>query len=97
MTSKNPPPPPLGCLWIEQAAALLGIQPGTLHKWRYLGTGPTSFKHAGRIVYREEAIAAYLARCEAADHHSNPAVSPLSRQLRPHVRSRRSPGREGAA
>lgn len=64
MAPKAPPPPPCGYLWIDQAAALLGVQPGTLHKWRYLRKGPASFKHAGRVMYREDAIPAYLAACE---------------------------------
>ncbi|MBB4922138.1 helix-turn-helix domain-containing protein [Kitasatospora kifunensis] len=83
-------PPPPGCLWIEQAAERLGIKPGTLHKWRQKRRGPASFKHAGRVTYREIALERYLAECEAADSHSNPALNPLLRAPEPHIRRSRA-------
>lgn len=71
--------PPEGCLWLKGAAAKLGVQPSTLYKWRHLRIGPPSFRHAGRVVYRETAIDEYLAECEAADSRSNPALNPVLR------------------
>lgn len=82
-------PAPAGCLWIEDAAAALGVEKSTLYKWRYRRIGPASFKHAGKVVYRETAIAAYLADCEAADSRSNPALNPVLKTPAPRLGSRR--------
>lgn len=81
-------PAPKGLLWLEDAAERLGVQPSTLRKWRMKHTGPASFKHAGRVVYRETAIDDYLDGCEAADSRSNPALIEV-RKPRPHVPARR--------
>jgi len=84
-------PAPAGYLWLEQAAERLGVQPSTLRKWRQRRIGPASFKHAGRVVYRETALADHLAGCEAADSRSNPALNPLLRTPEPHItRGRRA-------
>ena len=80
-------PPPEGYLWLKQAAERLGVQPSTLYKWRHLNKGPASFKHAGKVMYREDAIPAYLAACEAADSRSNPELNPLNRRPKPHINS----------
>jgi predicted DNA-binding transcriptional regulator AlpA len=45
----------------REAAALLGLSPHTLNRWRVLRTGP-SFTRVGRLVrYRESAIRSYIA------------------------------------
>lgn len=80
MSAKTVLPPPPGCLWLPQAADRLGVKPRTLHTWRQRRKGPASFRHAGRVVYRETALAEYLAECEAADSHSNRALDPTSRK-----------------
>lgn len=83
-------PAPAGLLWLEDAAQRLGVQPSTLRKWRMNRRGPASFKHAGRVVYRETALADYLNGCEAADSRSNPALNPLLRKPEPRLTSRRT-------
>lgn len=90
MPAKTPGPAPAGFMWIEDAAKALGVEVGTLHKWRYRRKGPASFKHAGRVIYRATAIDDYLNGCEAADSHSNPALNPLNRVPQPRV-TRRQP------
>lgn len=95
MPARITQPAPKGLLWLEDAAPLLGVQPSTLRKWRLKRTGPKSFKHAGRVVYRETEIDAYLDGCEAADPHSNPELNPLNRAPRPHIPGQR-PGRAAA-
>lgn len=78
-------PPPEGCLWPPQAAKRLGVKTDTLKTWRYLRKGPASFKIGGKVVYRIAAIDAYMAECEAADSHSNPALNPLLRAPEPRL------------
>ena len=85
MSAKTILPPPAGCLWLPDAAARLGVKPRTLHTWRTRRVGPPGFRHAGRVVYRESAIEAYLAECEAADSHSNPALNPIKREPVPDI------------
>lgn len=83
-------PPPKGYLWLNQAAEQLGVKPSTLRKWRLQRKGPDSFKHAGKVIYREESIPAYLAECEAADSRSNPDLNPLLRKPEPRLSGRRT-------
>ncbi len=46
----------------REAAQRLGVQPGTLAKWAYLGIGPKFFKLGGhgRAMYPESSVVAYL-------------------------------------
>lgn len=74
---------------MEDAARKLGVEPSTLRKWRVLRKGPASFKVAGRVVYKETAIAEYLSACEEADSRSNPALNPLNRVPQPRISHRR--------
>jgi transposase-like protein len=83
-------PAPAGLLWLEDAAKRLGVQPTTLRKWRMRRVGPASFKHAGRVVYRESSLVDYLNDCEAADSRSNPALNPLLKLPEPRLGSRRT-------
>jgi hypothetical protein len=78
-------PAPAGYLWLPDMAKALGVEPSTLHKWRYRRVGPPAVKHAGRLMYPESSIAAHFAACKAADPHSNPELSPLNREKRPHL------------
>lgn len=82
-------PAPKGLLWLEDAADRLGVKPSTLRKWRMKRTGPESFKFAGRVVYRETAIDAYIDGCEAADSCSNPDLNPVLRKPEPRLSSTR--------
>jgi predicted site-specific integrase-resolvase len=43
-----------------QAAARLGIRPGTLTVWRQRGIGPAYVRCGGAIRYRESDVEAYL-------------------------------------
>lgn len=90
MPAKATGPAPAGFMWIDDAAKALGVEVCTLYKWRQKRKGPASFKHAGRLMYRESAIAAHFEACEAADSHSNPQLSPLNRVPQPRVSGRRS-------
>lgn len=51
----------MSMLTTAQAADRLGVQPVTLRRWRYTGTGPAYVKVGGRIRYDSEDITAYLA------------------------------------
>lgn len=75
------PPPPAGCLWIDEAADYIGLRKNTLYKWRQLGTGPKGFPVGRRIAYRIEGLDAYLAECESAD--SDPEPNPETRPAEP--------------
>lgn len=79
MSAKIMCAPPPDCLWLAQAAERLGVQPRTLYTWRQRRVGPAGFRYLGRIVYRITVLDAYLAECEAADSHSNPALDPVGR------------------
>lgn len=84
----------------KDAAAYLGVAPGTLRTWRHRRVGPKSFRLGGRIVYRRRALDDYLDACEAADSRSNPDLNPLNRPQelkRVPVASCQTTKREGAA
>lgn len=53
-------------LSLNEAAAVMGIAPGTLRTWRTKGVGPVGFKVHRRVMYRREAVEAWLAEQEAA-------------------------------
>jgi len=58
------PAPPRGCLWIEDAAAHLGVELTTLRKWRLLGKdaafGMYGFKVGRYVAYKIVDLDAYL-------------------------------------
>ncbi|MFD4563734.1 helix-turn-helix domain-containing protein [Streptomyces sp. NPDC058467] len=85
------PPPPRGCVWIEEAADRLGVTVATLRNWRCSEKGPVSFKVARRIVYRIADLDAYLE--EAYQAAVNPPPIPEIRPPEPRLprRPRRSP------
>lgn len=86
------PSPPRGCLWIEQAAAHIGLQPNTLRKWRLLGkdsaAGMHGFKVGGYVAYKIADLDAYIERQYQAAitphasrvHESRPAEPRVSRK-----------------
>lgn len=43
-------------LTIDEAATLLRTPVATLRYWRYLGTGPRSFRLGRRVVYRRTEV-----------------------------------------
>jgi hypothetical protein len=86
------PSPPKGCLWIEDAAAHLGLELTTLRKWRLLGkdasAGIPGFKVGRYVTYKIADLDAYLdGQYRAAitpdaerDHESRPAEPRISRR-----------------
>lgn len=82
--ARTPPPPPAGCLWIEDAADHIGVARSTLYKWRQKGIGPRGFAVARRIAYRITVLDAHLAKCESAEEaEPNPESRPAEpRRLR---------------
>ncbi|MFI0742924.1 helix-turn-helix transcriptional regulator [Streptomyces sp. NPDC021100] len=67
-------------LTVKDAAAYLGLSPHTLYVWRHRRQGPPSFRMGprGRVMYRREALDAWVHDQEQADSRSNEALSPLS-------------------
>ncbi len=83
---RKPPPPPAGCMWIDEAADYIGVAKTTLYKWRQLGSGPRGFPGARRIAYRIAGLDAYLAECERRGNAPNPELRPAESR-RPRHRS----------
>ncbi|MEW2493537.1 helix-turn-helix domain-containing protein [Streptomyces nodosus] len=69
-----------GFLTVKDAADYLGLSPHTLYVWRHRRQGPPSFRMGprGRVMYRVEALDAWVREQEQADSRSNPALNPLS-------------------
>ncbi|CAM5652067.1 hypothetical protein SALBM135S_05140 [Streptomyces alboniger] len=67
-------------LTVKDAADYLGLSPHTLYVWRHRRQGPPSFRMGprGRVMYRVEALDAWIREQEHADSRSNPALSPLN-------------------
>lgn len=76
-------------LTVKDAAEYLGLSPHTLYVWRHRRQGPPSFRMGsrGRVMYRREALDAWVREQEQADSRSNPALSPLA--VAPQHRSER--------
>ncbi|MFG2369392.1 helix-turn-helix transcriptional regulator [Streptomyces mirabilis] len=66
-------------LSVKEAAEYLGMSPHTLYVWRYRRIGPPSFRMGsrGRVMYRIEALDAWIREQERADSRSNTTLSPL--------------------
>ncbi|MFC9740909.1 helix-turn-helix domain-containing protein [Streptomyces noursei] len=79
-------------LTVQDAAEYLGLSPHTLYVWRHRRQGPPSFRMGsrGRVMYRLEALDAWVREQEQADSRSNPALNPLNTP--PQERSARSLG-----
>ncbi|MDP9094405.1 MAG: helix-turn-helix domain-containing protein [Actinomycetota bacterium] len=54
-------------LTTAEVATILRAPVSTVRYWRYLDTGPKSFKLGRRVVYRRSDVHAWLAEREAAD------------------------------
>jgi predicted DNA-binding transcriptional regulator AlpA len=52
-------------LTITEAAETVRVPVATLRYWRYLGTGPRSFRVGRRVVYRRGEIEAWLVQLES--------------------------------
>ncbi|MFI6854552.1 helix-turn-helix transcriptional regulator [Streptomyces sp. NPDC050416] len=88
------PSPPKGCLWIEDAAAHLGLELTTLRKWRLLGKGPVGFKVGRYVAYKVADLDAYLDGQYRAATEPNQARVHESRP--PEPRMSRKPARAAA-
>lgn len=53
-------------LRLADAAEAVGVSENTLRAWRSRGVGPVGFKVGRRVMYRREAVEAWLAEQEAA-------------------------------
>lgn len=84
----NPPAPPEGYVWSDEAARRLGLSVKTLWNYRHLAKGPKPKRWRGRLVYRIDAIEAHKqAELEALEadeeeraNESRPPEPRLSRQ-----------------
>ncbi|MEU6402594.1 helix-turn-helix domain-containing protein [Streptomyces sp. NPDC046985] len=67
-------------LTVRDVADYLNLSPHTLYVWRHRRQGPPSFRMGprGRVVYRVEALDAWVREQEQADSRSNPKLNPLS-------------------
>jgi len=66
-------------LSVKDAAEYLGLSPHTRYVWRNRRDGPPSFRMGprGRVMYRIEALDAWIREQEHADSRSNTTLSPL--------------------
>jgi excisionase family DNA binding protein len=80
-----------GFLTVKDAAEYLGLSPHTLYVWRHRRQGPPSFRMGprGRVVYRVQALDAWLREQEQGDSRSNAALNPLD--TAPQTRSHYEP------
>jgi len=76
---------------VKDAAEYLGLSPHTLYVWRHRRQGPPSFRMGprGRVVYRVQALDAWLREQEQGDSRSNAALNPLD--TAPQTRSHYEP------
>ncbi|MFD4316347.1 helix-turn-helix domain-containing protein [Streptomyces sp. NBC_00853] len=74
---------------VKDAAEYLGLASQTLYVWRHRRQGPPSFRMGprGRVMYRREALDAWIHEQECADSRSNPALDPLNAQPQRRVSS----------
>ncbi|MDX3835858.1 helix-turn-helix transcriptional regulator [Streptomyces europaeiscabiei] len=65
---------------VKETAEYLGLSPHTLYVWRHRRQGPPSFRMGprGRVVYRVQALDAWVREQEQADSRSNAALNPLN-------------------
>lgn len=54
-------------LTTNEVAAKLRKPPGTIRNWRHRNYGPRGFKVGGTVLYRREAVDAWIATQEAAE------------------------------
>nr|WP_106976948.1 helix-turn-helix domain-containing protein [Streptomyces sp. NRRL S-920] len=67
-------------LGVKEAAVYLGLSPRTLYVWRHRRQGPPSFRMGarGRVMYRIDALDAWIREQELADSRCNPDLNPVS-------------------
>jgi hypothetical protein len=67
----------LRLMTLAEAAELLRTPAATLRYWRYLGTGPHSFRVGRRVMYRYADLCAWIEHQE--DHSRAGRVTPTQR------------------
>ncbi|MGW3009687.1 helix-turn-helix transcriptional regulator [Streptomyces sp. NPDC001219] len=79
-SSAAPAPASAAFLNVKDTAEYLGLSPHTLYVWRHRRQGPPSFRMGlrGRVMYRREALDAWIREQEQADSRTNPALNPLN-------------------
>ena len=90
------PSPPKGCLWLEEAATHVGVEPNTLRKWRVLEKGPISFKVGRFVTYKIADLDAYLEGQYQAAIEPSPERAHDSRPAEPRRLPPRKPARAAA-
>ncbi|TXS18794.1 MULTISPECIES: helix-turn-helix transcriptional regulator [unclassified Streptomyces] len=70
----------VSCVQHPGSRPYLGLSPHTLYVWRHRRQGPPSFRMGprGRVMYRREAVDAWIREQEQADSRANASLSPLS-------------------
>lgn len=58
----------------EKAAALLGLSPRTLQRFRIEGRGPKFLKLGKRVFYLEADLASYVEACRRSSTSERPAA-----------------------
>lgn len=76
---------PAGHLWIEDAAAYIGVAYHTLRKWRVRGKGPTGFPIGRYVAYRIADLDAYLEAQYRAATEPDPEREAESRPPEPRL------------
>lgn len=72
---RTPPPPPAGCLWIEEAARYVGLAKNTLYKYRQCGIGPKSFAVGRKVAYEIRELDSYLDGLKNRDAQPSPIAA----------------------
>ncbi|GAA1164418.1 helix-turn-helix domain-containing protein [Kitasatospora gansuensis] len=91
MESSSPLSPVLS---LEEAAAYIRRTPKALRCLRERRTAPAGFRTGGRVMFRRAELDDWLAKHEAQDSRTNPALDPT--RVAPEPRRRR-PARQLAA
>lgn len=57
-------------LTYDEVADLLRVPVSTLRLWRHRGTGPEGFRAGRRVLFREDAVLAWIEARETADRRA---------------------------
>lgn len=91
--TSNPPPPPAGYVWSDEAARLMSVTRKTLWNYRHLGKGPQPKRYRGRLAYSIAAIEAFN---KAELDAPGPDASRVHESRPPEPRLTRKPARAAA-
>lgn len=82
----NPPPPPVGHVWSDEAARRMGVTVKTLWNYRALGKGPQPKRRGRKLAYAVADIDAWL--YDQDNPQPNPDRENESRPAEPRLASR---------